>query len=415
MKSFLPKIKSIIKRIFARFKALTRKKKIVVIVLLFIVLIIAWKTIANATKEPPYKLEKAKISNIEEVVSETGNITTSGRSDIYSPANGIITEVLVKNGNIVKEGDALFKVESSASEQEQKAAQANYLAAVSALNTAKASANLLRSEMLADWQTYKDTATNDIYENSDGTPRNDQRSSSEFNIAKDNWLAAEAKYKNQETAIAAASAEVTSTNILYQATKDAVVKAPISGTVANLSVSVGNGVAIKTATSINPPVLTIASVSLPEAAILLGENDIVKLSEGQSVKLDISAVDDKKYEGSVVRVDSIGTEKSGVMKYAVYIQILDSDERIRPGMSVDADITTKKMENILTVPNSSIKPYEGGRAVRVVDDKTKEVKFIPVKLGIRGQTRTQIISGISEGQEVVVSLSNENVKRPSLF
>ncbi len=415
MRSILSKIKSIVKRLITRFKQLTRKKKIVVIILAIVLSGFLWKTISNATKEPPYKLEKAKISNIEEIVSETGNVVTNGRSDVYSPTNGIVTEILVRNGDIVKEGDVIFKVESSASEQEQKAAQANYLAAVSALNTAKASANLLRSEMLANWQEYKDTATNDIYENSDGTPRNDQRSSSEFNIAKDNWLAAEAKYKNQETAIAAAAASVNSTNILYQATKDAVVKAPSSGTVANLSVSVGNGVNIKSAGSANPPVLTIASISLPEASILLGENDIVKLSEGQSVKLDISAVDDKEYGGTVARVDSIGTEKSGVMKYSVYIQILDSDGRIRPGMSVDADITTKKIENVLTVPNSSIKPFEGGKAVRVIDEKTKEIKFIPVKIGVRGQSRTQIISGISEGQEVVVSLSNENLKRPSLF
>jgi multidrug resistance efflux pump len=94
-----------------------------------------------------------------------------------------------------------------------------------------------------------------------------------------------------------------------------VVKAPADGIIANLSVALGSGVNIKSATSQNPPVLSIANEALTEGSVLLGESDILKVNEGQEVKIDIGAIDEKKYEGVVRRADSIGTERSGVMKY----------------------------------------------------------------------------------------------------
>ena len=68
----------------------------------------------------------------------------------------------------------------------------------------------------------------------------------------------------------------------------------------------------------------------------------------------------------------------------------------------------------MIVPNSAIKPYQGGRAVRVPGENG-EIEYIPVKIGIRGKSNTQILSGIEKGQEVITALSNDSIKRPSLF
>jgi multidrug efflux pump subunit AcrA (membrane-fusion protein) len=103
-----------------------------------------------------------------------------------------------------------------------------------------------------------------------------------------------------------------------------------------------------------------------------------------------------------------------VVRYAAYIQIENPDEKLRPGMSVDADIITKTAKKVLIVPNSSVKPYQGGRAVRVPGENGI-VEYIPVEIGIRGVKNTQILKGISEGQEIITSLSNESIKRPGLF
>ncbi|HRN96180.1 MAG TPA: efflux transporter periplasmic adaptor subunit, partial [Candidatus Levybacteria bacterium] len=90
-------------------------------------------------------------------------------------------------------------------------------------------------------------------------------------------------------------------------------------------------------------------------------------------------------------------------------------DRIRPGMTANVDIEVDRAADVLSVPNSAVKPYKGGRAVRVENKKTKEIDYIPVEVGIKGDDRTQIIKGVSEGQEIIISLPNDQIQRGSLF
>ena len=62
-----------------------------------------------------------------------------------------------------------------------------------------------------------------------------------------------------------------------------------------------------------------------------------------------------------------------------------------------------------------MKPYQGGRAVRVINPANKQIEYIPVQIGVRGEQYTQILKGIEEGREVVTALSNEQIQRPGLF
>src|SRR5665811_2178200 len=89
-----------------------------------------------------------------------------------------------------------------------------------------------------------------------------------------------------------------------------------------------------------------------------------------------------------------------------YIDIQNPDDKLKFDMTVDVDITTNKRENVLTVSNSSIKPYKGGKAVRVVNPKTNEADFLPVQVGIKGDQNTEIISGLLEDQKIIASLTN---------
>lgn len=414
IRAFFTFIKSKISAVWNRFKRLSRKKKVIVIIVVIILASILFRTISGASKDPGYTLATAELGEVEEIVSETGNITTTNRTDIYSPTNGVVTKVYVRNGDPVAKNQVLFDVESTATEQEKRAAEASYLAAVSSLNSAKANADSLQSAMLSQWQVFKETAESDQYENSDGSPKYDQRAESDFHIAEKNWTAAEKNYQNAQTQIASAQAQVSSAKLLLDATKDAVVKATADGVVENVSVTDGSGVTINQVLSPVKPVMTLVGNAPTEVTLALGESDITKIEDGQEVDLDASAASDEIYNGKVVRVDSVGTDTSGVVRYSVYIQVLDPDERLRPGMSVDADIKTEIVENVLVVPNSAVKPYQGGRAVRVVG-KGNEIEFIPVKVGIRGDKYTQIPEGIEEGQEVITALSNESIKRPGLF
>lgn len=411
----LKELSSIVTNAPGWFKSLTLKKKLFFIGAFLFILLLFIGQINQLRRPPPYATQKAEKSNIVETVSETGNIASGGTANIYSPTNGVVTEVYTSNGMEVAKGQDLFAVESIATQQEAQSAYANYLASKASLNAASSNQDVLRSDMFSKWKRYLELATNGTYENGDDSPNTANRTAAEFHIAEDDWNAAEKKYKDQETAIAQAQAALNSTWLSYQATQNATVKSPIDGTVLNLSVTNGSPVSISTAISPQTPVLAITKGSTNEVVIPLSETDIAKVRPGQKAKIDVDAVNNKTYRGVVERVDALGTKNQGIITYNVYLKLLDSDGNIRPGMSVDAEITTKKLTGVLSVPNSAVKPYKAGKAVRIPGKKKDEIIYIPVEIGVRGKDSTQILKGLKEGQTIITSLSNEQLKRPGLL
>ena len=387
----------------------------VVICVVVVFSFISTQIFSKASKQPQYTISKATKNTIIEVVSETGTIAATGKTDVYSPTNGIIETIFVRNGDTVIEGQELFTIKSSATEQEKTHALASYLTAKNTLDTAQATRYSLQSTMFTKWNTFKNLAENDTYENSDGTPKYDSRSAAEYHVAEKDWLAAESNYKKQQAVISQAQAALSSTYLLYQATQNATVNATVPGTISNLSVTINSTVKVSSTASPTTPLATIANLSTTEVVVPLSENDIAKVKEGQEATIDVNAINDKIYKGIVRRVDTIGTKDQGVIRYNTYIEIGNADNKLRPGMNVDVVITTTTLHNVLSVPNSAIKPYQKGRAVRIPGRKNGEITYVPVVIGIKGKEKTQIIKGIEEGQGVITSLSNEQIKRPGLF
>lgn len=387
-------------------KTRKRNKVGVVIVALIIVFMIINGT-RQANSGPQYLFQKVSRGNITELVSETGNVGNTNRTNIYSPTNGIIEEIYVNNNDKVVIGQNLFKVRSTATEQEKAQALATYLAAKNTLDTANSNLYSLQSIMFSKWDTYKTLAEGDTYENSDGSPKYNQRSSAEFHIAEEDWLAAEANYKKQQAVISQAQASLTSANLLYQATQNTVVKATTPGVVANALISVGDAITAAGVNTVPSPVLVIISEnSGANINISLNEVDIPKVKEGQKVDLTLDAFPGKTFEGIVKGIDTAGTDTSGVITYNVLINIANPDSGIRPGMTVNADIKVAQAENVLTVPNGAVKPYQGKKAVQILDAQTKKIKYIPVEIGIKGPEKTEIKSGISENMEIITGAKN---------
>lgn len=406
-------IKKILLKPFSWFKKTSWKKKTLAIVVLIIVISIIASQIQS--KNPTYNTEPVKRADIVESVDESGIIKISGQTDIYSPTNGIVEEIYVTNGQQVTKGQELFKVQSTATEQEQQAAYANYLTAQTALNAAKSNLNVLQADMFGKWDTFKELAESDDYENGDGTPKYEQRGLPEFHIPEKEWLAAEQKFKDQQQVIAQGQAAVNSTWIEYQATQNAVVKSTADGTVANLSVVIHDSVSVPSATNTSAqPILTVADYSVIGVLLSLGESDINKIKQGDKAEVNVDAIDHKTYNAVVSLVNEIARNEAGIMKYQVFLQIMNSDNLLKSGMSADAEIVTNKKTNVLSVPNTAVKPYQGGKGVQIVNAK-KELEFIPVQTGIRGDQRTEITKGLTEGQEIVVSLTNDQVKTSGLF
>ncbi|HEX8965649.1 MAG TPA: HlyD family efflux transporter periplasmic adaptor subunit [Patescibacteria group bacterium] len=385
-----------------------------VIFSVLILIIIGIVIYQNFTKSSGYVFDKVQKSSLSEVVSESGEIVSNGEVVVNSPTNGFIQEVYVQNGQKVKKDQQLFKVVSSATDQEKQTAYTNYLAAKATLDADTANLYTLQSTMFSAWKTYTDLSTSSTYQNADGSPQTSNRILPAFTTLQDNWFAAEAAYKNQQSVIAKDNAALGTALSAYLATQTTVVKAQLDGVVENLSVSVDDSVAAQSLLNPTPiPVLILTNNPTIQAKITVGQSNIAKVAIGQKVKIFPDAYKDKTFDAVVTRVDSIGTNNQGVVTYNVYATIATNDNLLKSGMTLDSDITTKEIENVLTVPNSAVVLYQSGKAIR--EFKNNNVVFVPVIIGIKGPDKTQIIKGVSEGEQIITALTNEKAARPSFL
>ncbi len=358
--------------------------------------------------------------SIIEKVSESGNISIAGVTEVYSPTNGVIEEVYVTNGQIVGIEDNLFKVKSTATEDEKAAAYATLAAKQAALKTAQQNKLALQSALetarkgILDAQEAVDDKNDALSTDPDFYSTNERDAvDSALTTARYDFNTAEKKYVEADVAIGSAQAAVASALLDYESTKDRVITSPTIGTISNLSIAVGSTIDANGGLALLPA-MNIANFSSSQIILEVNESDISKIEIGQSATIYPDAVQ-KVYQGAVTRVDDLGQDDEGVITYNVYIDILNFDEDLKSGMTVDVDIVTSQLSDVLSVPNTAIKPYEGGKAVRVLDRVTGEVENVPVTIGVKGEKYTQILNGVDEGTEIVVSLKNSQVERSSPF
>ncbi|MCR4330194.1 MAG: efflux RND transporter periplasmic adaptor subunit [Candidatus Roizmanbacteria bacterium] len=408
------------------FKKLGLWKKVALVIGILVLLFII-KSVSQGKKQPLYITTKVELGNIVELVSETGNVSSGGRVNIYSPTSGIITKLYVQNGDIVNTNDPLFEVQSTATEQEKANLYANYTSALSALKTAQQSKLTLQSQLETARKAVLDAQSARSYLDykrsvgannpETGRPYTQEEIDSKDSartISQESFTATEKKYLEADTAIAAAQASAQSTYLAYNATQSSIVKATAPGTIYNLAVQTGDTVKAllsTNASTLSPVIVVAQGDSAYIVSVELNEVDIAKVKPANTAEITIDAVPQKTFPAIVERVDTYGHDEAGVILYTVYLRLKKADPAIRPLMTANVDIEVAKKENILLVPNSAVKPYKGGKAVQVLDVKTKQPIFVPVTIGLVGIEKTQIMSGIKEGTEVITALQNGQVTR----
>ena len=185
-------------------------------------------------------------------------------------------------------------------------------------------------------------------------------------------------------------------NALYDAQTalaDYTIKAPFDGVIATVNVRAGDSAsgAAPIATVISPQKI---------AAVSLNEVDVAKIKIKQKATLSFDAIDGLELTGQVAQVDTIGAVSQGVVSYNVKIILDAQDQRIKPGMSVNAAVITNAKTDILTVPNSAVKNNAGGSYIQSLDQNGQPYDRA-VQTGLANDTSVEIISGLNEGEKVV--------------
>jgi HlyD family secretion protein len=131
------------------------------------------------------------------------------------------------------------------------------------------------------------------------------------------------------------------------------------------------------------------------------ETDAAQIAAGQKVRLTFDAVPDAEATGSVLSVSPTATAISGVVSYYVTVVLPKGDPRLKSGMSAQAEVLTKEIPGVLAVPSAAVHTQNGMSVVTVLDPNGTQ-RTVNVQTGATGDGKTQILSGVTEGQQVVL-------------
>ena len=375
--------------------------------------------------------EKAAERDINETVSASGKIKAHVEVKISPEVSGEVVELPVKEGDVVKKGQLICKIRPDI-------LQSGYDRTVAALNSQKASVGN-SEQMLAQAQATFDNQAS-IYKRDKTLFDNKVLTASEFDAAKASYDGAKAaleaakqNVKGAEYGLAQSQASVKEAHDnLYKTT----IYSPIDGVISKLSIQKGERV-LGTQQFAGTEIMTISDLNQLDVDVDVNENDINRITLGDSSKIEVDAFLGKKFSGSVIEIGSsanvVGTNADQVTNFTVKVRLnpasyasllkksAENPSPFRPGLTATVDIKTNHTR-ALSVPIQSVttrdekKTEKTGPQANTDQKKTasadlaKEYVFIYnagkvkqtlVTTGIQDDTYIQILSGLKAGDEVV--------------
>lgn len=366
------------------------KKKWMLIVACVVVLAAIIYALTGGKKEAPVmdyetaRVEKATIGNS---VTATGTIEPVTKVEVGTQVSGIIDKIYVDYNSVVHKGQIIAELDKTNLMSELNSAKSNLAGAKSDLDYQRA--NYKRIKALYDKELV---------------------SGNEYDTALLSLRQAESTYAQRKEAVSKAQ-----TNLGY-----AIITSPIDGIIISKAVEEGQTVAASYST---PTLFTIAQ-DLTDMRVIadVDEADIGEVEVGQRVSFTVDAYPGETFEGQVTQVRLEATTESNVVTYEVVISASNKDLKLKPGLTANVTIFTLERNNIVSVPTKAlrftptkemlnpgekIEDCQGAHKVWVREGKT--LKAYAVKTGITNGTRTQIVSGIKEGAEVIVEMKAASV------
>lgn len=419
---------------------------IISLVVLIIILVVAkkfgWIGEGDAVK---VATEIVKKRDITEVVSASGKVQPEIEVKISPDVSGEIVELYIKEGNQVKKGDLLAKINPDI--------YISMLARMeAALNSQKA--NLLNSKARLTQVKAQFVNAKSIYDRNVKLWNQKTISEAEFDNAKAQFEVAKSEVDATSQSVEAAEYAVKSSEASVKESKDNLIKtsifAPMDGTVSKLNIEKGERV-VGTSQFAGTEIMRIANLSVMEVNINVNENDIIRVKVGDTALVEVDAYLKRKFKGIVTEIANTanvtGLTADQVTNFEVKIRILEDSYKdltqdkpvnfspFRPGMSATVDIQTKTVRNVISVPIQAVtarddttrndklkdkkdKNKEESEAQEEVTDNNAKLKsnneyvFVlkdskavmqKVKTGIQDNNYIEILEGVSEGIEVITA------------
>lgn len=186
-----------------------------------------------------------------------------------------------------------------------------------------------------------------------------------------------------------------------------VLTAPLTGKLASWRLHVGDVATPGT------PVGTIVDTSRYHIDVSIDETDIRQIKEGSVVRVELDAFPDELLTGEVTSISLMGDATQGIVTYNVRIDLQPTELPVRPLMTAAITIVTATKQNVLIAPNRAILRDAGGKYVEELRDGT--IAKIYITTGLSGTDYTEIIDGLEEGQEIIVTRPRQSIFSASPF
>jgi HlyD family secretion protein len=367
---------------------------------------------SSGTKIDPTKLAKVERGDLVKSVVATGKVEPITKVEIKSKASGIVKKLYIVAGDNVKAGQVLADLDRVEMVAQVRQSEAQLQSSEATLNSAEA--DLARSKV--DAEGVDVPMTKRAYERARSMAKQGVVSQSALDDAEKNYELATNKqhvaqaqvHVNAAKVVQARAdvrrAEATLSQLREQLSYTTIV-APIDGIVLSRDVEVGDAVSsILVLGSSATLVMTLGDTREVYVKGKVDESDIGKVFLGQPARIRVESFKDKTFEGKVTRISPMGVEKDNVTTFEVRVSINNPGGELKAMMTANAEMILEEHKNVLNVAESSlIYDQNKSASVEVPDPKAKDGKRkIAIKAGISNGAKTEILSGLSEGQQVIL-------------
>lgn len=387
------------------------KKKLLWAVVLIAILsaggIAGYKKLHPKAQTRVLETGRVEKGNIRGVLVETGIIKSQVGAvvKIGARATGRLDKMLVKVGDRVKAGQFIAKIddrETLKAIDQQKAAL-------------RAAQNTLVQIRLTYPQKIKEAEANRsyariAYDRQQELIKKEYTTQDALERAQNQFLAADAvlqrlkdEFATQELIAGSTLKEITAQleqqEIRISYTR---IYSPLSGIVADVTAQEGETIVAGLQVA---NLVTVLDPTRLEMWAYIDETDVGRAKNGQTVEYTVDTYPDRTFAGSIERINPQPVVKDNIVYYLATVKISPADAAfLRPEMTTHVKIVLNEKTDVLTVPNAAIK-FEKGRQIAYVAAKgSQSVKKVSLKLGIRGEERTEVLAGVSEGTELATKL-----------
>jgi len=353
----------------------TRRILIITICVVVIGIVLGIVLTRGTSPEATLKTVLVTRGDIVKTVLADGSLEMPDKAYLSFGTTGTVEEVLVDEGNNVTEGQVLARLDAQSLNSSVEMAELQVEIAQKQVKAARAQYEIALINL--------DESTSMVSE---------EVLELQVDVAKASWETAKLNLEIAELSLESAELNL----------EKAVIVAPFDGVVADISITEGKE--ISTA-ALATPSISLVDTSEIEMRGFIDEIDIAIVQLGQEANILLDALPDEEINGRVTFISPVGTIRAGVVSYDTTITLENPIAGLRDGMSATAEVIIERRDDVLMIPNRAIRGTLENPKVVVLVDKQEEEREIT--LGLTDGINTEVLSGLEEGEKVVLPASSE--------